>query len=237
MTEHEASQTLLSSLSTFRMGGPADTIVHIQSEDDLSRFFENRQQRSWLVLGGGSNVVFPDEGLSQTLLKIEIQGIEEKENSADGVALVVGAGVLWDSVVAYAVDRGYSGIEALSAIPGTAGATPIQNVGAYGTEIKDVLVSARVFDTHEKVFKTLTNAECAFAYRDSVFKHEGKGRYIVTQITLRLSKQEPSIPNYAGVKEYLLAKGIEKPSLMQIREAITEIRWKKLTDPKDIASC
>jgi UDP-N-acetylmuramate dehydrogenase len=229
-------EALLSELSTFRMGGTAKNIVPIRAEEDLEAFFTTPQD-GFFILGGGSNVVFPDAGISTTILQIKILGIQKQNETNEGVELIIGAGENWDSVVEYAVDRGYSGVEALSAIPGTAGATPVQNVGAYGTEIKDVLLSVRVYDVLEKRFKTLTNAECAFAYRDSIFKHTAKGKYVITQITLKLFKKAPGIPEYPGVRDYLLEKGIYTPSLCDIRNAITAIRWKKLPDPKEIASC
>jgi UDP-N-acetylmuramate dehydrogenase len=146
----------------------------------------------------------------------------------------IGAGEDWDSVVARCVERGLSGIEALSAIPGSAGATPIQNVGAYGAEVADVLESVDVYDYIDKEFKTLTSAECGFSYRNSIFKHEK--RYVITAITLRLSKNAPEVPDYPGVRTYFEDHGITRPTIKDIREAVIHIRSTKLPDPKAIAS-
>jgi UDP-N-acetylmuramate dehydrogenase len=184
-----------------------------------------------MPLGGGSNLVFPDGVLDVLALRIELLGftiVDENDEYAD---VEIGAGENWDSIVARAVEMGLSGIEAMSAIPGTAGATPVQNVGAYGQEIKDTLLSVRVFGTHDFSLKTLSNAECKFAYRDSIFKSEQKGKYIITSITLRLSKKPPLMPNYKGVKEFF--GQIENPTLAQIRDAIIAIRKVKLPDPKE----
>ncbi len=138
--------------------------------------------------------------------------------------------------MAFAVSKDLSGIEALSAIPGTAGATPIQNVGAYGADVSGVLVSLRAYDTKENKFVVFSNEDCRFGYRDSMFKHEGKGRYIISEITICLSKELPNVPQYPGVAEYLAKNNIRAASLLDIRKAIISIRANKLPDPKEIAS-
>ncbi len=226
----------LRNLTTFRMGGIAKEVVTVESEYDLAELFAGMPpERKWFVLGGGSNVVFPD-GDCETLLIQLAPGEIQIEEKGDEVLLIVPAGNAWDEVVAYAVERELSGIEALSAIPGTAGATPIQNVGAYGAETAQVLVSLRAYDVENKKFIVFGNSDCQFGYRDSIFKHEGKGRYIITEITLALSRELPNVPQYAGVAEYLAAEDIRAASLSDIRKAIIAIRAKKLPDPKEIAS-
>ena len=226
----------LSELSTFRMGGTAREVATVDSAADLHELFAAMKDgEKWFILGGGSNVVFPDGDCDATFIKFSPKGIQTEENDS-GVLVTAGAGVVWDDLVAYTVEHGFSGLEALSAIPGSVGATPIQNVGAYGAEIKDTLVSVKAFDTQTKELVTFTNADCKFAYRDSMFKHEGKGRYIITEVTFGLSRVKPTAPNYPGVADYFAVKNISEPSLSQIREAIIAIRANKLPDPKQTAS-
>ena len=164
----------LASLSTFRMGGKAAEVVFVESEQDLEELFKTIESgQKWFVLGGGSNIVFPDEDCNTLIIKLASGNphIEEKNGE---VFLHAPAGAVWDKVVAFVVVNGLSGIEALSAIPGSVGGTPIQNVGAYGRETSDVLREVKAFDTQTKKFVTFSNKDCKFGYRDSMFKHEGK---------------------------------------------------------------
>lgn len=227
----------LASLSTFRMGGKAREVVSVGSETELKEFFQSLPPSTpWMVVGGGSNVIFPDGDVSTVLLRPAILGMRFEDVDADTVLFSVGAGVPWDEAVAYSVQQGLSGLEPLSAIPGLSGAVPVQNVGAYGRETSDVLSSLRVYDTKLGEFGTFSNRECRFGYRDSIFKNEGKGRYVITEVTFALSRELPNVPQYPGVAEYLAEHGIRAASLADIRNAIISIRAKKLPDPKDIAS-
>ena len=235
---------------TLKVGGSFSYFASINSVEDLEQAFQYAKEHNikTFVIGSGSNIVFPDGSLDVLALKMNIQGFEiinDKENKNEDelnsqnyteVKVKVGAGEVWDSVVARTVALGLSGIESLSAIPGTAGATPVQNVGAYGQEIKNVLISVEVYDIENNKIKTLSNTECVFTYRDSIFKNEAKGKYIITGINLNLSRNKPSIPNYPGVKKYFDEKKITDPTLLQIREAIAHIRSTKLPDPKIIAN-
>ena len=226
----------LSKLSTFRMGGTAQEVVTAEAEADIAGFFaELPPDAKWFLLGGGSNIVFPDGDCDTTILQLGFGKVELRQDG-EKVFLIADGGAHWDEVVAIAVAHGLSGIEALSAIPGTVGATPVQNVGAYGTEIKDVLVSLRAYDVQTKKFVIFSNSECAFGYRDSLFKHAGKGRYIITQVTFALSQDEPDVPQYPGLADYFAERDIHRPSLQDIRDAIISIRSKKLPDPAKIAS-
>ena len=140
----------LSTLTTFRMGGIAKEIVTIFSEDDLVTLFSLiKPDRKWFVLGGGSNVILPDGDCEALIIRVGMDFIRVDESDT-GIVVTAGAGTSWDALVAFTVRHGYSGIEALSAIPGSVGATPIQNVGAYGSEVKDTITSVRVFDTQKK---------------------------------------------------------------------------------------
>lgn len=223
--------------TTFRMGPHVRYFIEIEKEEEIPEavLFAKGKNVALYVLGGGSNTIYTkSDFFDACIIKISIPGVAITHESDTEAVLMVGAGEEWDKVVAFSVSKKLSGIEAMSAIPGSAGGTPIQNVGAYGQEIKDTLYGVKVYDLKEKIFTTLSNKECEFSYRDSIFKKEN--RYIVTNIILKLSKKDPLVPNYPGVKAYFEKKMIAEPSLLEIREAIIEIRKNKLPDPKDIAS-
>ncbi len=228
----------LSKYSTFRMGGVADFFAEITTEDELVEALAVASSRGLAVtvLGGGSNTLIKDEGVRGLVLRIAIQGSTMVSDDKDTALVTFGAGVVWDSAVEFTVSKNLSGLEALSAIPGSVGGTPVQNVGAYGQEVKNVIESVRVYDREQEKFVELSNIECEFAYRDSMFKHEGKNRYIITTVTFKLLHSSPVAPNYPGVSAYFTENNITEPTLIQIREAITEIRKKKLPDPREIAS-
>lgn len=223
---------------TFKVGGQFRYYTEISTTDDLREVYKFAMENNLPVhiLGGGSNMVFPDGIFNALVVHILVPGFEIINDTGTYTDIKIGAGENWDAVVERTVAMNLSGIEALSAIPGTVGATPVQNVGAYGQEIKDTLQGVEVFDTTRQKFKILNNTECKFAYRDSIFKHEGKGKYVITSVTLRMLKDIPIIPNYPAVKKYFEEKGITNPSLQQIREAIIFIRGNKLPDPKKIAN-
>jgi UDP-N-acetylmuramate dehydrogenase len=222
------------------MGGSAAYFADLNTVEDVEEFVRFSQEKNLplIVLGGGSNIIFPDDReLLACVGRINVKGFEVLHDKEEEVVLKIGAGENWDDIVRKTVERGLSGLEALSAIPGTAGATPVQNVGAYGQEIAQTLLSLEAFDIEAKKVAELSKEECKFSYRDSIFKHEAKGRYIILSLILKLSKKSPQIPDYPGVKSFFEKKGIENPSVSEIREAIIEIRSLKLPDPKDIASC
>lgn len=226
----------LASISTFRMGGTAREVAAVETEADLIELFNTMPaEQKWFIVGGGSNVVFPDGDCNTLLIRLDLNYIRPMAVT-DTVQIAVGGGTPWDDVVAYAVGRGLSGIEALSWIPGTTGATPVQNVGAYGVEIKDVLISLRAFNIETKEIEVFSRERCAFGYRDSFFKNKGKGKYIITEITLALSHDDPDVPQYPGVAEYFAEHGIRRPTLVDIRNAIIAIRTKKLPNPSEVAS-
>ena len=221
---------------TLKIGGQFRYFAIVKSEDEIKDAIEFAEKNNvnLFMLGGGSNLLFTDGVIDAFAIKIEIKGFEVLENTHDFVILKIGAGENWDHFVSRAVATNLSGIEALSAIPGSVGATPVQNVGAYGQEVKDTIVSVSVFDIENKLIKTLTNTECKFAYRDSVFKNEGKNKFIITSVIFKLSKRLPEIPKYIDVKKYFIENNINNPTLLQIRNAIIDIRNIKLPDPKKI---
>jgi UDP-N-acetylmuramate dehydrogenase len=191
-------------------------------------FFE---RENWLLFGGGSNILFTAE-LNRPVLHMEIMGIKLISESDKDVLVQLGAGEEWHSVVEWAVNRKFGGIENLALIPGTTGAAPIQNIGAYGTEISDVFESLEYFDTKTSEFKNIRKEECRFGYRDSIFKHELKGRAIITNITLKLSKSGHTVnSSYSSLKSYLEKKEIKSPSIKDVFEAVVAVRKSKLPDP------
>lgn len=222
--------------TTMGVGGTVAHFFHIETPGDIREAVEisKKENIPIVVLGEGSNMIFHDNNLNAIVLKIEIPGFEVLKEDDTSVEIKIGAGENWDAVVARAVEMDYSGIEALSAIPGTTGATPFQNVGAYGQEIKNVIESVEAYDMKKNSFVILANAECAFAYRDSIFRSSEQGRYIITSLVLKLSKFPPNVPNYPGVKKYFEENGNSNPTLQEIRNAIIEIRANKLPDPKII---
>jgi UDP-N-acetylmuramate dehydrogenase len=223
---------------TLKVGGQFRYFIELSDPSELPEIYSFAKEKNLpvFILGGGSNIVFPDTVLEVVAVKMAVNGFEVIDDTESYMEIMIGAGENWDSVVARSVEMNLAGIEAMSAIPGTAGATPVQNVGAYGQEIKDTLVSVEAFDVEEGSFKTLSNADCGLTYRGSIFKGEARGKYVIIAIVLRLLKDRPSIPNYPGVKKYFLENRINNPSIFEIREAIIEIRSNKLPDPKEIPS-
>lgn len=225
--------------STMRLGGKAAYAVEIHNRMELSEAMDwaAQYQLPVIMVGSGSNIVWRDEGFNGLLLINKVAGYNAYEEDAENYYITVGAGEIWDGVVAKAVAAGASGIECLSLIPGTTGATPIQNVGAYGQEIAETLVSIEAYDSHEKKFVTLANQDCAFGYRTSRFKTTDRGRFMIMGITLHLMKTNPSPPFYASLQTYLKANKIQEFTPQIIRNAVIAIRQSKLPDPSEVANC
>lgn len=225
--------------TTFRMGPPVRYFSVVKTLDDLKEGFNFAKEKNLpvFILGSGSNIIMGQQDvLEAVVLKMELPGLKVIEENDSKVLIKIGAGENWDGVVKRAVEMNLWGIEAMSWIPGTAGATPIQNVGAYGREIADVLVSLEAYEIATGKTLIFSNRECKFSYRDSAFKNELKDKFVITSITLELSKQPGQVPDYPGVKKYFEERGIGAPGLQEIRQAIIDIRNIKLPDPKEIAS-
>lgn len=224
----------LKQYTTMGLGGSARFMTEIRTPEEIASIYHNAKEQSLpiFVLGGGSNVVATDAGFNGIVVRIRIPGFEIISEDDNSTTIRIGAGENWDSVVARAVDMQLSGIEAMSAIPGTAGAGPVQNVGAYGQEIADTLQSLEAFDSKTGQFVTLTNEDCKFSYRDSIFRNSEKNRYVITYITLKLSKNLPQPPFYDSLQKYLDEKMITIYTHKNIRQAVIEIRKNKLPDPE-----
>lgn len=224
-------QYLLTHENTFGLKVIAQQFVVIDSLSQLREailsglFTENNS----MILGGGSNVLFTND-FEGIIFKNNISGIEVENEDEDYVWIKAGSGEVWHQLVLYAVEHGWGGIENLSLIPGTAGAAPIQNIGAYGVELKDVLSNVEAMHLQSSEIKNFTNEECKFGYRESIFKHELKGKYFITSITLRLAKSPVYHIQYGAIKE-ILEKNQAEISVKTISDAVIEIRKSKLPDP------
>lgn len=223
----------LKNYTTMKLGGAARFMADAKTPEDVARLAANAasQQLPIFVLGGGSNTIARDEGFAGLIIRMLIPGFEIVEDNLNDVVLRVGAGESWDETVARTVDLHLSGIEAMSAIPGTVGAAPVQNVGAYGQETADVLVSLEAYDLQSQQFVVLQNEACGFSYRHSIFRGEQAGRYIITAVTFRLSRTLPQPPFYPALQTYLEAHNQVNFTQKIIRDAIIAIRADKLPDP------
>lgn len=223
---------ILAPYTTFRIGGPARFFCEVESREDLKSAlkFSKEKNLQVFVLGGGSNILVSDKGFSGLVVKMGIKGLEFKDEK-DFSILTAGAGENWDNLVAETVGRNLGGLENLSLIPGTVGGAVCQNIGAYGTELKDVLESVEALDVGSGEIKTFSNSGCEFGYRESVFKkREG---LVVLRASIKLSKNPKPNINYPD-----LAKRFERkmPFLAEIRNAVIEIRRNKLPYPSKVGN-
>lgn len=218
---------------SMHLGGNARFMADIRSPDEISELVSRAKQQNLpiFVLGGGSNTLVHDDGYAGLVIRNRIPGFEVIAETPSDATIKIGAGEAWDEVVKRTVDMRLSGIECLSAIPGTAGAAPVQNIGAYGQEISETLVSVDAYDEQADQFVTLSNEECDFSYRNSIFRDTEIGRYIITSITLQLYKSMPSAPFYKALQDYLDTNHITIYTPEAIRNAIVAIRTDKLPDP------
>ena len=214
--------------NTFGIDCRASEFVEYDSVDELLSLIPSLQGKNILHIGGGSNLLFTKD-FDGVVLHSNIQGVEISEENADNVLIRVGAAVIWDELVDYTVNQGWSGIENLSLIPGETGAAAVQNIGAYGTEAKDVIESVETVSLQTGAFRRFTNAECAYAYRQSIFKGDLKGQYAVTYVSIRLSKTFSPNTAYGNIRQALEGK---EPTAQNVRQAIIAIRNQKLPDPK-----
>ena len=220
---------------TMRLGGNARFMTDIHSSAEVAQIVQKAAEQNlhMYVLGGGSNTVVRDEGFDGLVLRNRIPGFEVVADTASDTTIKIGAGEDWDSVVKRTVDMNLIGIECLSAIPGTAGAAPVQNIGAYGQEVAETLISLEAYDIQDGQHVTLTNEQCGFSYRHSIFRGESAGRYIITTITLRLYKAAPQPPFYKAVQDYLDTNNVTLYTAKALRDAVMAIRKDKLPDPKE----
>ena len=221
--------TTLAELTTLRLGGPATELVEAHDEAELVEAVRSADEQGLpvLVVGGGSNLVVADDGFEGRVVVVRHGGLGSEGDACGGAFVEVGAGENWDDVVATAVDRGWVGIEALSGIPGTTGATPIQNVGAYGQEVSQTLARVRTWDRLFKGVRTFAAADCGFGYRTSRFKQD-PGRHVVLGVTFQLTLGDLGAPvEYAELARVLDIEVGQRAPAREVREAVLELRRSK----------
>jgi UDP-N-acetylmuramate dehydrogenase len=219
----------LAARCTLGVGGAARFFVRAQDEKTLIQALEWADQGGVVVrvLGGGSNVVIADTGLDALVVRVGLRGRRVRDEADDSVEITVAAGEPWDDLVDYAVNRGWSGLECLSGIPGLVGAAPIQNVGAYGQEIAETVSRVRAYDRISRSVTTITPEDCGFAYRDSMFKSAAPDRYVILDVTFRLKKGGAPTVRYAELAMRLQSEGVVDASLRDVRRAVIALRRTK----------
>ncbi|MFC4213342.1 UDP-N-acetylmuramate dehydrogenase [Pedobacter lithocola] len=226
----------LKPFNTFGIDVKAAYFAEIFKEEDLKSLFQNdiTKTQKLLVIGGGSNILFIQD-YNGLVIKISISGIK---SLAEGntVKVTAGAGVIWNDFVNYCVEHNFAGAENLSLIPGTVGASPVQNIGAYGVELKDIFHSCNAFEIETGNIKTFNYEDCQFGYRESIFKGELKGRYIITSVTFSLKTEADVNTSYGAIETELQKRGIEKPNIADVSAAVSHIRVSKLPDPTTIGN-
>ncbi len=226
----------LKNFNTFGVEANARYFVEINHRDELTELFMDPQwlQTETLVLGGGSNMLLVND-FGGLVIRINIRGIEHRISQQD-VFIEAGAGEIWNDLVNFCVIRNYAGLENLSLIPGSVGASPIQNIGAYGVELQDVFYSCCAFEVESGMFKTFSKADCKFGYRESVFKSELKGKYIIVSVKFHLSLTPNFNLNYGAIEQELAARGITQPTIKDVSQVVSHIRVSKLPDPATIGN-
>ncbi len=216
----------LAPYTTFGIGGPAQWFAEAQTEQDVEAavLFARERGLRLFILGGGSNLLVSDAGYAGLVLRIAISGIEEISRG-DAILFRVGAGEDWDGFVARTIERGCAGLACLSGIPGTVGGTPVQNVGAYGQEVAETISKVRVYDLAHDAWGELSNAQCGFSYRHSIFNSTERGRYIVTRVDFALEPHSPVRVNYPDLKRYFVENAMPSPA--EVRAAVRTIRHQK----------
>jgi UDP-N-acetylmuramate dehydrogenase len=226
----------LKNFNTFGVEANAKYFVEINRKEELAELFLDPlwQQMKTLVLGGGSNLLLLNnfDGL---VIRINIRGIEHRISHTD-VFIEAGAGEVWNDLVNFCVIRGYAGLENLSLIPGSVGAAPIQNIGAYGVELQDVFCSCNAYELATGAFKTFTKEECCFDYRESIFKGELKGQYIIVSVKFQLSLIPKFNLKYGAIEQELNNRGIKAPTIKEVSQVVSQIRVSKLPDPSTIGN-
>ena len=228
----------LKQYTTMKLGGETRYMATADSTGDVVSLYRNARKENLpiFVLGGGSNVITHDEVFEGIVLLNKIKGFEVISETDETTDVKIGAGEVWDEAVEKVIGLGLQGIEAMSGIPGTAGAAPVQNVGAYGQEIADTLISLEAYDSKTDTIVIIPADECNFSYRNSIFRDKEKGRYCILNITLRLNKAEPKPPYYASLQRYIDENDIREVNLSVIRVAVLNIRSEKLPDPAELPS-
>ncbi len=226
----------LKSFNTFGIDVKAKSLVAVKSIDELITVLQNNYSEDLLILGGGSNMLLTKD-VDVNVIHIDIKGIEVVRETEEFVFVKASAGENWHQFVLYTLENNWGGLENLSLIPGNVGTSPIQNIGAYGVELKDLFVSCEAIDVQTLEIENFTAAECEFDYRNSIFKHKVKGKYIITNVVFKLSKiNHKLLTNYGAINEAIKDMGIENPGIRDVSNAVIKIRQQKLPDPKELGN-
>lgn len=222
----------LKAFNTFGVESHAEWFVEARTADEVWSCLETFRDKPIMVLGGGSNLLLTKD-LSGVVLKISLKGIAVVQESENHVVLEVQAGEVWHDVVQYCLEQDYGGIENLALIPGQMGTAPIQNIGAYGVELKDVFDSCVALNRNTGQKEVFNLDDCHFGYRESVFKNELKNQYVILSVRVRLTKRQHELKlDYGSISEVLQQQGVKNPSIRQVAQAVIAIRQSKLPDPK-----
>lgn len=222
--------------NTFGIDAKAKHFVSVSNIDELKKVLELTEYPEKLILGGGSNMLLT-KNQDALVVHINIKGISIVSEDEDTVLVKANAGENWHEFVLHCLDKDFGGIENLSLIPGNVGSAPIQNIGAYGVELKDVFHSCEVMSLKSRKIETFTKEDCHFDYRNSIFKQHAKGKYIITSVTFKLTKQNHKLHvNYGTISNQLELMKISNPTIQDISKAVIDIRTQKLPNPKDIGN-
>lgn len=227
----------LKSYNTFGLDATAKFFVEIQSVEELVEVLQNPafQTTKKLFLGGGSNILLTKD-FDGLVIKINLKGIHKNFEDNTVINIQAGAGEVWHELVMYCVEHQYAGMENLSLIPGTVGAAPMQNIGAYGVEIKDIFEELQALNLETLAIETFKLTDCHFGYRESVFKHEFKGKYVITSVTFKLNKIAVYKVAYGDIQKTLEEMGVKELSIKAVSDAVISIRKSKLPDPAEIGN-
>jgi len=235
---HIQENISLKSFNTFGIQANAAYFCEVNALEELTAFLQEKNDsidKPLLILGGGSNLLFTKD-FQGIVLKNSIQGIEVIKENESHVWVRAGAGENWHNFVLHCIAQGFGGIENLSLIPGTVGAAPMQNIGAYGVEIKDVFEQLEAVEIETGKIHHFNNTDCHFGYRESVFKNIYKGKFIIASVILKLSKKPVVNTSYGAIEETLQNEGITAPTIRDVSNAVIKIRQSKLPDPADIGN-
>lgn len=230
------SQFSLKNHNTFGIEAKAKQFIAVHSIDELKKVLEENKNQPKFILGGGSNMLLTKD-IDALVIHIDLKGKKIVDENDDFVWVESQAGETWHDFVLWTIEQDFGGLENMSLIPGNVGTTPVQNIGAYGTEIKDTFVSCQAMNIETQEIRTFTHAECNFGYRESIFKHEVKDQYIITSVTYKLTKRNHKInTSYGDITAELAKNNITNPSLKDVSNAVIAIRQSKLPDPKELGN-
>lgn len=226
----------LKNYNTFSIEAKAKRFVAVHSEDELKMVLENNAQDKKFILGGGSNMLLT-QNIDALVIHIDLKGKKIIKEDDDFVWVESQAGENWHEFVLWTINQNFGGLENMSLIPGNVGTTPVQNIGAYGKEIKDTFISCDAMEISTQKMKSFTKEECRFGYRESIFKHEAKDKFIITTVVFKLTKKNHTISiDYGDIKAELAKINVQKLTIKDVSNAVIKIRNSKLPNPKELGN-